>query len=69
MGHPESDAMHIVERIRRVDEKTLQVSLLFDDPKSYTQPWPAQIGFRLHPDWQILEHVCEDNLAFESFEK
>ena len=27
------------------------------------------IGFQLHPDWEILEHVCEDNLAFESFEK
>ncbi len=68
VGHPESDQMHIVERIHRVDEKTLQVHLTFDDPKSYTKPWSAQVGFRLHPDWDILEHVCEDNLDFESFE-
>ena len=69
VGHPESDQMHIVERIRRVDAKSLQVDLTFDDPKSYTKPWNAHVGFQLHPDWEILEHVCEDNLAFETFEK
>lgn len=69
VGHPESAQMHILERIRRTDEKTLQVDLTFDDPKSYTKPWNAHIGFVLHPDWGILEHICEDNLAFETFEK
>jgi hypothetical protein len=69
VGHPESAQMHILERIRRVDDKTLQVDLKFDDAKSYAKPWTAQIRFLLHPDWDILEHICEDNLAFESFEK
>jgi hypothetical protein len=68
VGHPESTQMHILERIHRVDDKTLQVDLKFDDAKSYTKPWTAQIRFLLHPDWDILEHICEDNLAFESFE-
>jgi hypothetical protein len=69
VGHPESTQMHIVEQIHRVDDQTLQVDFNFDDAQSYTKPWAAQIRFRLHPDWDILEHVCEDNLAFESFEK
>ena len=69
VGHPESDEMHIVEHIRRVDDKTLQVDLTFDDPKSYTKPWTAMARFGLRPAWDVLEHVCEDNLAFESFEK
>ena len=69
LGRPESEQMHIVERIRRVDVKTLQVDFTFDDPKSYMKPWTASVGFQLHPDWDILEHVCEDNLAFENFEK
>ena len=69
VGHPDSDQMHIIERIHRADDKTLQVDFQFDDPKSYVKPWTAHMGFRLHPDWDILEHVCEDNLAFESFEK
>lgn len=69
LGHPESTMMHIVERIRRMDDKTLQVDFTFDDPKNYVKPWKALMRFRLRPDWDILEHVCEDNLAFESFEK
>ena len=68
VGHPESSQMHIIERIHRVNDKTLQVDFTFDDPKSYVKPWTAQVRFLLHPDWDILEHVCEDNLAFESFE-
>jgi hypothetical protein len=69
VGHPESEKMHIVERIRRVDEKTLQVDLTFEDPKSYQKAWTAKVQFGLRPNWDILEHVCEDNLAFEGFEK
>jgi len=69
LGHPESEQMHIVEHIRRADDKTLQVDFTFDDPKSYPQPWTAQLRFLSHPEWDIMEDVCEDNLAFESFEK
>jgi hypothetical protein len=68
VGHPESGQMHIVERIHRTDDGTLQVDFTFADPVSYTKPWTAQMRFQLHSDWDILEHVCEDNLAFESFE-
>jgi hypothetical protein len=68
LGHPESDQMHIIERIHRVDDKTLQVDFTFDDPKAYTKPWTAQMNFRLQPKWDILEDICEDNLEFESFE-
>jgi hypothetical protein len=69
VGHPESTEMHILERIHRLSENTLQVDLTFDDPKSYTKPWTAQVQFGLRPNWDILEHVCEDNFAFEAFEK
>ena len=69
LGHPESKQMHIVEHIHRVDIKTLQVDFTFDDPRSYAKPWTALIRFQLHSDWDIMEDVCEDNLAFESFEK
>ena len=69
VGHPDSDQMHIIERIHRVDDKTLQVDFTFDDPKSYVKPWTALMRFRLRPDWNIIEDICEDNFAFESFEK
>ncbi|MBZ5662255.1 MAG: hypothetical protein LAO08_17785 [Acidobacteriia bacterium] len=69
VGHPDSEQMHITERIYRVDDKTLQVDFTFDDPKSYVQPWTALMRFRLQPKWDIQEDVCTDNIAFESFEK
>jgi hypothetical protein len=69
VGHPDSEQMHIIERIHRVDDKTLQVDFTFDDPKSYVKPWTALMRFRLRPDWDIIEDICEDNFAFESFEK
>jgi hypothetical protein len=69
VGHPESAEMHIMERIRRVDDMNLQIEFTFADSKSYTKPWTSLVLFRRHPEWDILEHVCEDNLAFESFEK
>ena len=69
VGHPDSDQMHIVERIHRVDDKTLQVDFTFDDPKSYVKPWNAMMRFRLQPNWDVMEDICEDNRAFDSFEK
>ena len=60
-GLPHSDALHIVERIRRPDHDTLAVEYTIDDPKAYTKPWTAQVIFKLHPDWQIQEYVCAEN--------
>jgi hypothetical protein len=62
VGHPHSDALHVVERIRRVDHNTLQDDLTIDDPKAYTKPWTGQELFMLEPDWNIMEFICEDAL-------
>ncbi len=69
VGHPSSDQMHIIEHIRRTTKTNLHVDLTFDDPKSYTRTWNAQMDFQLHPDWHIIEDMCMDNIAFEQFEK
>ena len=45
VGHPHSDALHLVERLRRVDAETLEVELSFDDPKAYTKPFSAKRSF------------------------
>ncbi len=68
-GYPHSDAMHLVERIRRIDQNNLVIDLTVDDPKAYTKPWSATLNFQLRPDWKIMEHVCEDNASFLEFNK
>jgi hypothetical protein len=69
VGHPESDQMHITERIQRTDEKTLQIDFTFDDPKAYPAPWNATLRWGLRPTWSIMEHICEENRGFDEFEK
>jgi hypothetical protein len=59
-GHPHSDALHVTERIRRVNHDTLSDEITVEDPKAYTKPWTAQIGFQLRPNMTLdWEGVCE----------
>ena len=50
-GHPHSEAMHVVERYRRVDHDTLELTMTIDDPKAYTKPWLSKSPktFKLAP--------------------
>lgn len=60
-AHPHTEALHIVERIRRVDRETLIFDLTFDDPQAYTRPWKGVKRFTLVPDGEVMEYVCVDN--------
>lgn len=63
VGHPHSDALHVIERIRRVDHYTLRDDITIDDPKTYTRAWTGQRTFKLRPSWHLMEYICEDNMA------
>jgi hypothetical protein len=54
-----SDALHIVERYRRVDAKTLEIEATLEDSKVLTKPWvvPKQT-LTLAPFDQIMELAC-----------
>lgn len=67
-GHPHSDALHVVERIRRVDHDTMTNDITIDDPKAYTKPWVAHTTFEFKPGWNLVEYVCEDFLNFKELE-
>jgi hypothetical protein len=61
LGLPHSEALHVVERLRRLDHETLQDDITIDDPKTFTKPWNVQKIFKLRPKWDIMEYICEDN--------
>ena len=67
MGHPHSEALHVVERIRRVDRDHLETAITIDDPKTYTKPWGGQLNFTYEPDWRLEEFACQDNNTFNDF--
>jgi len=62
LGHPHSDAMHVIQRIQRLDAKRLSMEITVDDPKTYTQPWKNTRVFALmKPGSEIMEYSCEEN--------
>jgi hypothetical protein len=61
VGHPHSDALHVVERFRRSDHGTLVDEITIEDPKAYTKAWTAQLKFQLKTGAELSrEEVCED---------
>jgi hypothetical protein len=60
-GHPQSEASHVTERIRRRDFGHMEMQVTIDDPKSYTRPFTIKFDQILVPDSDILEAVCAEN--------
>lgn len=69
IGHPHSDALHVVERIRRIDQNHLTDDITIEDSKAYTKPWTTHIEFLLRPKWTLQEQFCEDEVSFQSMDK
>ena len=61
VGLPHTEALHVVERIRRADQNTLVDDFTIEDPKAYTKPWTASQTYHLKPGWEIAEYVCDHN--------
>ena len=66
VGTPHSDALHVVERLRRVAQDTLEVDFRFEDAKAYTKPWTGKKVFKLNSDWEYLPGLtCDDRFKLE----
>jgi hypothetical protein len=62
LGHQHSDAMHVTQKIQRIDSQHLQMELTVDDPKTYTTPWKNTRVFALmKPGQELMEYSCEEN--------
>ena len=63
-GHPHSDSLHLVERLRRVDQNNLEYEVSIDDPKAYKNTWKKKIVRGLAPPgprfWD--DALCEELL-------
>src|SRR5204863_4691446 len=62
-----SQAAHIVERLTRVSEDTIQYEATIEDPNVYTSSW--KVAFPLNKDerYRIFEYAChEGNRALEN---
>jgi hypothetical protein len=60
-GHPHSDQLHLIERLRRTGPKTMSYEVTVDDPKTYTAAWKQSRVFNLQPGLELMEYVCLEN--------
>ena len=56
-----SDELHVVERFEWVGPRVVAYDVVIDDPAYFTRPWSEQLDMVLHPNWELLEFVCNEN--------
>ena len=62
-----SPDLKLVERLTRVDAKTLQYEATVEDPATWTRPWKVALPFILHPEYEFFEYAChEGNYAMRN---
>jgi len=70
VGTPHSDALRVVERLRRVNRDTLEVALRFEDSKAFTAPWAGKKVLELNLDWEYIPGlICEDRFKADFAKK
>jgi hypothetical protein len=57
-----SDAAHIVTRLRRVDEQTMEARMVIEDAKALTAPWHVTKTYRRQPaGTRVYDYGCAEN--------
>ncbi len=60
-GLPGSEAMKVTERFTRPSIGQMLIDVTIDDKTYYTKPWNVQLVWRLEPDTDLIESICEEN--------
>jgi hypothetical protein len=58
---PHSEALHVIERYRRLDFGHMELQMTIDDSKTYTKAWTVTATKELRLEDEILEYVCLEN--------
>jgi hypothetical protein len=65
-GIQETEALHVVERFKRVDANTISYEVTVNDPNVYSAPWKVSLLLTRDADYVIYEYAChEGNYAME----
>jgi hypothetical protein len=61
-----SDQLHVVERITRIDDKTLRYRFTIEDPQTWDRAWTGEYPWNASPE-RIFEYAChEGNYSLEN---
>ena len=59
--YPRTEMLRMEERYRRSDYGHLELTITFDDPGVFAEPWTRHMTWNLAPDSDLMEYVCENN--------
>jgi hypothetical protein len=60
-GLPGTEALRVTERFSRPTIGHIDIDVTIDDPQAYTKPWNVKLTWRLIPDTDLIESICEEN--------
>src|SRR5262249_451710 len=60
IGHPQTEALHVIARFRRLDFGHMEIGITIDHPKAYTKAWTANIKLHLLRDTERLDMTREN---------
>jgi hypothetical protein len=53
------EQLHLIERFRRIDEKTLDYTFTIGDPTAFSSPWTGALSMT-RSDGPIYEYACHE---------
>jgi hypothetical protein len=60
-GLPGTESLRVIEKYTRPTIGTINIDVTIDDPMAYTKPWNVKLTWRLVPDTDLIESICEEN--------
>jgi len=60
-GLPGTESLKVTERYSRPTIGAANIDVTIEDPKAYTKPWSVKLSWRLVPDTDLIESICEEN--------
>jgi hypothetical protein len=53
-------SLHLVERYRRLDAKTVHYEVTVSDPATFSRPWTAALTLKTSPQPDVFEYACHE---------
>jgi hypothetical protein len=60
-GYPHTEALHVTERLRRIDFGHMELQRTLSDPGALIEPLSLTMPLELDADTEMLEYVCNEN--------
>jgi hypothetical protein len=61
-GAPHSEALHVIERIRRLPGGRLEDRMTLEDPAVLSKPWTTRKVYRAMPGLKLIDYTCQEHV-------